>query len=500
VRLDGWLQLVVDEAPLDCSTLGVRNAELVERAAMASNIELFAVPTPHGTPIRFGVRGSDRAQLLEALSTITSEPVYVAALTPSRGSTIGPPLLAQQVDLTSEPFIGDSWAVYVNRRDVRSGAALGLSYACRIDTWTRDPDGSLTTTATNPVATVVPATQQTPAVLVQAGREWPTMTPFAAPTPDEIGFPIDVVYTWVDGDDPAWQQRKVEHMERLGLAAPKKDTSLGTSRFRTHDELRYSLRSLEQFAPWVRHIYLVTDNQTPEWLDTTAPGLTVVDHAQILEPEQRPCFNSHAISARLHRIPGLSDRYLLFNDDVLLGRPVDPRLFFDSNGSARYFLSAATITPGPPEPGDSPLLAARRRTAQLIEREFGIAPTRAFKHTPVAQLRDVHRDLEQRFADEIASTLSHPFRDGGDIAVAGWLHNYYAYFTQRALAGRIAYDYFRITESSVIERLDRLLIRRNLDAFCLNDSEDGDLSEEARAEALDTFLTRYFPIRSRFER
>ena len=38
-------------------------------------------------------------------------------------------------------------------------------------------------------------------------------------------------------------------------------------RFTDWDELKYSLRSLEKYAPWVRHVYIVTNGQIPSWLD-----------------------------------------------------------------------------------------------------------------------------------------------------------------------------------------------------------------------------------------
>jgi hypothetical protein len=402
--------------------------------------------------------------------------------------------------MTDELLDARTWTIHTARRDVASGAAFGITRACRIEAWEPTDAGDLIAPTTNPITSLVPANQRGSTQVTISGRRWPTLTPFATPTPDQVNFPIDVVYTWVDGDDPQWQERKASRMQTLGLAQGDGDTALGHSRFRDHDELRFSIRSLEQFAPWVRHIYLVTDQQVPDWLDTSVEGLTVIDHTELIDDAYRPTFNSHAISARLHRIEGLSEQYLLFNDDVLLGRPVDPRAFFYSNGTMKLFLSTATITPGPAESGDSPLLAARRRTAELIRDAFGAAPTRAFKHTPVPQSREVHHELEERFGQEIEQTLSHPFRDPRDIAVAGWLHHYYAYFSGRAVPDRIAYDYFRITERTAIDRLDRLLRRRNLDCFCLNDAEDGDLSEQERAQALDHFLNAYFPIPSRFEK
>ena len=96
----------------------------------------------------------------------------------------------------------------------------------------------------------------------------------------DVDFPIDVVYTWVDGSDPAWQQRKAAAHEAVGLGELNEFAS-NESRFLSRDELRYSLRSLDMYAGWVRHVYLVTDHQVPSWLDTEQPADHRRDHREL---------------------------------------------------------------------------------------------------------------------------------------------------------------------------------------------------------------------------
>lgn len=138
--------------------------------------------------------------------------------------------------------------------------------------------------------------------------------------PEDVRFPIDVVYTWVDGNDPAWRRR------RSAYDGGYHAESANAARYISRDELRYSLRALEQNAPWVRHVHLVTDGQRPAWLNDSHPRLTVVDHSEIFaDPAALPTFNSHAIESRLHHIKGLSEHFLYLNDDMFLGRPVTPQ-------------------------------------------------------------------------------------------------------------------------------------------------------------------------------
>lgn len=134
--------------------------------------------------------------------------------------------------------------------------------------------------------------------------------------------PIDFVITWVDGNDPAWQRRKTQY---TGKGETEGNT---VARYRDWDTLRYWFRGVEKFAPWVNHIYLVTDRQTPEWLNTAHPGVTVVDHTQMIPEEYLPTFNANTIEWNMHRIQGLSEHFVYFNDDIFVINHTQPEDFF----------------------------------------------------------------------------------------------------------------------------------------------------------------------------
>ena len=109
--------------------------------------------------------------------------------------------------------------------------------------------------------------------------------------PFKPSFPIDVVYTWVNDEDPSWIARKAQYTTtsiagRATLA----------ERFRNRDELKYSLRSIEMFAPWVNRVFIVTDDQTPSWLNLHRPKVRMVSHTEIYrDPTVLPTFNSSGI-------------------------------------------------------------------------------------------------------------------------------------------------------------------------------------------------------------
>jgi Stealth protein CR2, conserved region 2 len=108
-------------------------------------------------------------------------------------------------------------------------------------------------------------------------------------------------------------------------------------RFSDNDEIRFCLRSIRNYAPWVRTIWLVTDDQVPAAIDrerAERDNIRIVDHREIFRGYERllPTFNSRAIESMLWRIEGLSDRFVYFNDDMILVGPVEPTDFFSNEG------------------------------------------------------------------------------------------------------------------------------------------------------------------------
>mmetsp|Transcript_10120 Transcript_10120/g.24916 ORF Transcript_10120/g.24916 Transcript_10120/m.24916 type:complete len:995 (-) Transcript_10120:135-3119(-) len=171
---------------------------------------------------------------------------------------------------------------------------------------------------------------------------------------------IDVVYTWVNGSDPRLQAELKDYKERLGITPLEDmkgnvsaDDSKGNSnRYRDNQELRYSLRSLWRFAPWIRRIYIVTNYQVPYWLNIDHPKIEVVPHKAIfVNASHLPVFSSPAIESHLHRIPGLADKFIYFNDDVMLGNEVWPSDFYTLVKGQKVYLSwdIPQCAPGCPE-------------------------------------------------------------------------------------------------------------------------------------------------------
>lgn len=132
---------------------------------------------------------------------------------------------------------------------------------------------------------------------------------------------IDFVIIWVDGSDPAWLAEK----SKYDGSAKSGNTAV---RFRDWDNLQYWFRGVEKFAPWVHQIHFVTWGHLPEWLDTKNPKLHIVNHKDYIPSEYLPTFNANPIELNLHRIEGLSEQFVFFNDDMFITKSVRPEDFF----------------------------------------------------------------------------------------------------------------------------------------------------------------------------
>ncbi|MCI4382136.1 hypothetical protein PGIGA_G00260210 [Pangasianodon gigas] len=124
------------------------------------------------------------------------------------------------------------------------------------------------------------------------------------------------------------------------VSQSKQDEDVSASRFEDNEELRYSLRSVERHAPWVRHIFIVTNGQIPSWLNLDNPRVTVVTHEEIFQNQSHlPTFSSPAIETHIHRIPGLSQKFIYLNDDVLFGKDVWPDDFYSHSKGQKVYLT-----------------------------------------------------------------------------------------------------------------------------------------------------------------
>ncbi len=308
---------------------------------------------------------------------------------------------------------------------------------------------------------------------------------------------VDIVYMWVDGVDPKWQKKKLTFTGKIN-----DNTELDNiGRYVNNDELKYSLRSVEKHAPWIRKIYIVTDEQIPGWLNTSNPKIQVVDHTEIIPHDLLPCFNSSVIEYFIYKIAGLTEHFLFANDDFFFNADLSPDYFFLENGFPIVRLKR------------KPLGKWHYRIKRLAGKKIGQYAEKIHDGTILIEKRfnkyypgvphhniDAYRKseyqkcVEEIFVEQIKRSQSNRVRAYGD------LHR--SVFSYYALAvGNAQLKYVGRRESSriLVHRHDffKYMERYKPQLFCLNDSQKVTMKQRQK---IGPFLENLFPEKSSFEK
>ncbi|MGC0250379.1 stealth conserved region 3 domain-containing protein [Pseudactinotalea sp. Z1748] len=479
--------------------LAAQTADDVADALRSAGVQFFAMHRPNTRLSRWGVPRHQLARAVMAMGQDLGNRAFYYQLAPrAPGRLVAKGLTAEELATTEE------FRIFRYVRCGITGRIYGAAEGCSIAVWDEDDErDTFFTLDRGSITQEIDRTESLPLAtrLRWDGRPEPVLAGVQRDA-SSIEFPIDAVYLWVDDSDPRWRARRSEVRRSLGMedsSGAASDETIAAHRFRDRGELRASLRSLQMYAPWIRNIYLVTDQQRPEWLDADHGRITIVDHREIFtDPGVLPSYNSHAISSQIHRIPGLSERYLLMNDDVMFNRPVTPYHFFTPTGALRIFFSRSR-RPDISRSRQTSLERARSNSADLLQRDFGRHASLLFGHVAVPQRKDIAEELEQRYAEEIARTVASPFRAETDVVVNSWLHMYTALFTGRGVSSRIRYGYFNVGRPEVREKMEREGYTRRFQIVCLNDVPPPGGEDDADPEWLADWLMQAFPIPAPFE-
>ncbi len=308
---------------------------------------------------------------------------------------------------------------------------------------------------------------------------------------------IDLVYLWVDGSDPKWVEKR-----NACIGLPKEGSGVNCKgRYADNDELKYSLRSVELYAPWIRRIFIVTDEQIPRWLDTSNPKIRIVDHKEIMPAVCLPCFNSTVIEHHLHRIPGLAERFLFANDDMFFNQPVAPGDFFAADGlpiarmnrrpfrKLTLFIREKVLR--------KPIRyfpRVVRAAALAVERKYGTYYKDKAHHNVDPYLKSEYAHVREVFDAEIEPMLGNHVRSSNDIQ-----RHLYTYAALAEKRMHLRYVGQRTSFRFHIEnkRHYRKLAKYNPLLFCMNDSE---YATDADRKRVTAFLSRRFAEKSSFEK
>lgn len=383
-------------------------------------------------------------------------------------------------------------------RIARSGGLrYGASLGARLEFWrfgeeiVEAPHDNALTRRLTPVADLGFATVE------RYGRTWRTIDGMFDLQPHEFSGDVDLVFSWVDGSSSDFQRQRAARLQEYVVG----EGDDGPARYRHVDELRYALRSVHMYAPWVRRIFIATDSPAPEWL-IDHPKVTIVRSEEFFaDPSVLPTHNSHAVEAQLHRIPGLAEHFLYSNDDMFFGRMVEPELFFTPGGITKFVECEVRIGAGRPAAHRSGHDNGLRVNRALLADRFGRTIVRDLEHCATPLRRSVMAELEEAFPDDFARTAASRFRSATDISVTNSLYHYYALMTGRAVATRQPRTrYVQTTLAASLRRMERLAERTDIDMFCLNDGGETEVPEMLRTRVVRESLERMFPVRAPWER
>ena len=328
---------------------------------------------------------------------------------------------------------------------------------------------------------------------------------------------IDFVLLWVDCNDIEWQKKK-------NIYSTDKSMDDSAVRYQSWDNLVYWFRSVERYAPWVRKIHFVTCGQIPPWLDPTHPKIHLVNHGDYMPADALPTFNSSAIEIGLHKINGLSNHFVYFNDDMFLTSPIQPEYYYHQ-GIVRE--TPGLTHPIVPAEGNifshllynnleiinqhfdikqvlkkdwynwlNPLLGktALRTLLNIRKKEF---PGFVMPHLSTPYVKD---DFERVWNEEekvLTQTQYHRFRSYKDVS--HFLFRDWRMCSGQFYASPSKGKYFSVSSIAEGQAVANAIIKRKYPEICINEQCTGDLFESIK-RIVNQGFQYCFPDPSSFER
>lgn len=333
----------------------------------------------------------------------------------------------------------------------------------------------------------------------------------------DINKPIDFVMIWVDGNDPEWRKEKALYDGKTITA------SNSEVRFRDWDNLQYWFRGVEKFAPWVNKIHFVTWGHLPPWLDTSNPKINVVKHTDYIPEEYLPTFSSHTIELNLHRIEGLAEQFVYFNDDMFITAPVKPEDFF-KNGKPCDIAALDCIffgkdSAGPFNGSDITVINSHFKKKRILKRDWrkwynmknGVRnvvktvllypwpwfPGLLYQHACNSFLKSTFEKVWAKEFELLDETCSHRFRKSGDLNQ--WVMKFWQLAEGNFEVRREKFAYcYHVKESNFKALLEDIPSGRH-SLLCVNDTAKTKHFNKKKAQ-LKEVLEAFFYEVSSFEK
>ena len=301
----------------------------------------------------------------------------------------------------------------------------------------------------------------------------------------KLNFPIDVVFPYVDCNDPNWQALYNEAVtNRKNDDKLPKSIATGEERFRSNGLLKYVFRSIGKYLPWVNKVHMIvqSDSQVPEWINREK--VNIVYHEDFIPKEYLPTFNSGTIEMFLHNIKDLSENFLYSNDDVFINDFFKPTDFF-MNDKPMFKVKIRKIHPN--WIWDMTLRLNDQKLLGLTDKFIYDV-----QHTILPYKKSVVNKIFEIYKTEIHNSISQ-FRLSKNYN--HWIFALYCY--KNDLMINKGHKYLK---TSTCERIyNKIKLRDNWNKYktlCLNDSAD--TTNELMEKYINLFAL-HFPNKSKYE-
>lgn len=325
---------------------------------------------------------------------------------------------------------------------------------------------------------------------------------------------IDFVVPWLDSTDPEWQKDFQEHQSKSGKYEDATD-----KRYRDWELFKYWFRGVDKYTPWVNKVHLITNGQYPKWLNVEHPKLNLVRHEDYMDSDDLPVFSSHPIELNMHRIKGLSEHFVYFNDDMFIKAPIKKSQFFKnglprdssvlnvSNGTgiAKIIINNISIINEHFNKKEvvrlKPLNWFNPKYGKQIFRSILLSPWTKFTgfydyHLPNAYLRSTLEEVWEKEFEKLKETSARKFRH--DLDVNQYLFRYWQLSSNNFLpiAKHNLGDFYMVGKDS-LSIITNSIESSKKPIICLNDHDPENLEDVIKV--LKDSFEKKFPNKSSFE-
>lgn len=295
---------------------------------------------------------------------------------------------------------------------------------------------------------------------------------------------IDIVYTWVNGGD--------EDYCKLYKDYAYKPNHINPERYRdNYSMIKYSIRSVEKYAPWIRNIYIVTIRpQIPEWIEVSNPGIKIIHHDEIFDKEYLPTFNYNVIESYIHNISGLSNYFIYSCDDQMFGNHIEKTDFIAKEDKIKIFGT----------------FFGENLKYRIYEAKYDYIPIGLLEHTPFLVDKKAWENMSSHISKKMHLTRMNKFREDEDLCM---LKLYRAYMLSKMKSKSFAVKIWEFIRKSSFHKITndfskqvkyfKKIKDRKPKIICMNDDQQNNPNEKV-TNLVKNFLEDYYPEPSQFEK